>query len=294
MAFGDRLASTAARGIGWYTGNSSTGNFFGNAIDAYGAQIDADDAQQLTDEQIAIQRNLIRNQIALSQDRAGWEKGLRENIYGDIDSQKNIYSQVMGSMGGRQVVDPASINTDYGNLREQYREDVFTLMDRVNSQGYANNLARGVGDSGIEGDRKFATAQQFQPELLKADNAAYADAIARASSLDQTVGANRSAILGEYDFVTNSPMKNALALYSKAGDANASLNGGAYASANAMKTAGLAQKSAQKSLGTAYGNILTQLPGQIAGWQGKQYAEPPRQPTRIIRSANGDLQQFFN
>ena len=286
MAFGDRLASTAARGVGWYTGNSNAGNFVGNMFDAYGAQVNADDANELTAEQVANQRMLIQNQIALGNDRAGWEKGLREGIYGNISDQKATFEQVMASLGGRAIVDQGSIDQDYGNLRNQYREDVFTLMDRVNSQGYANNLARGMGDSAIEGDRKYATAQQFQPELQKADTQAYNDAIARAASLDQTVGANRQSILGEYDFVTNNPMKNALELYKNAGDANSSYYAGSMASANGLKTAATAQTGAQKALGNAYANINTQLPGQISSWLESQRPAPTYQQLFNNATAN--------
>ena len=89
-------------------------------------------------------------------------------------------------------------------------------------------------------------------------------------------------------------MKNALELYKNAGDANSSYYAGSMASANGLKTAATAQTGAQKALGNAYANINTQLPGQIAAYQGREYNPPQRIPTSISTARDGTTTEYFN
>ena len=288
MALGDQWLEGAIRTAGWMSDDPSyqaAGNFVGNLLSAHNSQADMDAANAETEQQRAIIGAIMMQQAQVAQANAQRQQAVGDAIYSNTATQQQVMQGAFNALGAPTVIDEAAINARYGDLNNQYQQDVLDAAAFTNSQGYANNLAKGMGDSSIEGDRKYVAATQLAKAMSAARNQAYADAISQMGGLDNTLAANRGNIMKSYGDLYNVPLANQLTYYKAMPD-----------SANAYYSAGITGNNllnqtqewgtqAGKSAGDGWATFNTQTPKQMAALFG--YRLPEDEDAIAAQTING-------
>jgi hypothetical protein len=105
--------------------------------------------------------------------------------------------QAYAYLGTPYTVNPSQIQKDYLTLREQNFGDINKAVNLVSSRTWAGNIAKGMGESTLNNDQQAEIVAKFAPEFMKADQAAYDQAIQRSSSMQDTIQKGRSNLLNE-------------------------------------------------------------------------------------------------
>ena len=122
-----------------------------------------------------------------------------------IDRYQKTLKGVFERLGSRQSVNEQTIRSDMDTYYNQNLGDLNNVIDRVNSQGYANQRSRGMLDSSVEDDRKRELTNKYAGLMSTARTDAQDRAFKKASDYETLVSTNRSNIMGEYDNLYTQP-----------------------------------------------------------------------------------------
>jgi hypothetical protein len=152
-------------------------------------------ASALTAEQLAIQQEMLD----MAKLREGYDKEMREDQKKQIEDYMATLKEVFDRLGAREVIDPVSIQNDANIYFDQNMNDLNRSIDRVNSQGYAQQASRGMGDSSVNDDRKEELTREYSDLISKARTDAQGRAFDKATKSEALTNQNRSNITSEYD-----------------------------------------------------------------------------------------------
>lgn len=154
----------------------------------------------------AISAEMQKEQMALTKEmldmaklREDYDTELRDDQKLQIDKYQKTLKDVFDRLGTRKVVTADSIRGDANNFFDQNVGDLNQVIDRVNSQGYANQRSRGMLDSSVEDDRKRELTTKYAGLMSSARTDAQDRAFKKASDFESLTDLNRSNITGEYD-----------------------------------------------------------------------------------------------
>ncbi len=273
MSLGDRMLGVATKILGSWSGDPSdlaAGNFVSNILDVMGTDADLADANARTEAAYQLAQGLALQTSEQGMRDAAYNTALRDAIYGNIASQEDIMFKAFNAIGAPNVVNPDVLNARTAALETQYLDDVNAAAALTNSQGYADNIMRGVGDSTLEDTRRVVSAKNLARERMQARNQAYADAVGQETARESLFAANRGNIMKQYADLYNVPLANKLKLYEEAPNYN---NAFYTAGGLANNVYGKVQdygKSAAKAAGTAWTDFGKQLAGQMDDYFGRK------------------------
>ena len=152
-------------------------------------------------EQMAIQKEMLD----MARLREGFDTNMRDDQKDQIAKYQATLQQVFNRLGAREQVTPQSIQNDTNTYFDQNVSDLNNVIDRVNSQGYANQRSRGMLDSSVESDRKRELTNKYSDLMGKARTDAQTRAVSKATDYENILNTNRTNITGEYDQFYSKP-----------------------------------------------------------------------------------------
>jgi len=200
-------------------------------------------------EQMAIQKEMLD----MARLREGFDTNMRDDQKDQIAKYQATLQQVFNRLGAREQVTPQSIQNDTNTYFDQNVSDLNNVIDRVNSQGYANQRSRGMLDSSVESDRKRELTNKYSDLMGKARTDAQTRAVSKATDYENILNTNRTNITGEYDQFYSKPFD--MMSNSRKNDGQGALNNAATLT-NSMQTN--AQNNANNT-GAAFGRELENL-----------------------------------
>ena len=196
-------------------------------------------SEKMQAEQVAIQKEMLE----MGKLRESYDTDMRQDQKDMIDRYQKTLKGVFERLGSRQSVNEQTIRGDMDTYYNQNLGDLNNVIDRVNSQGYANQRSRGMLDSSVEDDRKRELTNKYAGLMSTARTDAQDRAFKKASDYETLVSTNRSNIMGEYDNLYTQPF-NMMNTARKSdgqgaltGAANVASSVAASAQANATNTA---------------------------------------------------------
>ena len=196
-------------------------------------------SEKMQAEQVAIQKEMLE----MGKLRESYDTDMRQDQKDMIDRYQKTLKAVFERLGSRQSVNEQTIRGDMDTYYNQNLGDLNNVIDRVNSQGYANQRSRGMLDSSVEDDRKRELTNKYAGLMSTARTDAQDRAFKKASDYETLVSTNRSNIMGEYDNLYTQPF-NMMNTARKsdgqgalAGAGNVASSVAASAQANATNTA---------------------------------------------------------
>ena len=200
-------------------------------------------------EQMQIQRELLD----MARLREGYDIDMRTDQQTQMRNYQATLKNVFDRLGARSQVTPQSIQNDTNTYFDQNVNDLNNVIDRVNSQGYANQRSRGMLDSSLESDRKRELTTKYADLMGKARTDAQTRAVSKATDYENLLNTNRANITSEYDRYYSKPFD--MMTTSRKSDGQGALNNAANLT-NSMQTN--AQNNANRT-GAAFGRELERL-----------------------------------
>ena len=202
MGFGDFIG----RSINSVYGTDAQGNptrqgmfaqSLGQGYDFYQARRQAKQDEAELRRQQTLQRNIMNQQMAMAQQRAGEETALRQGVVDRTRLLEQALMQARQAMGQSPVATQDDINREYQSISEMMKDEYGNVIDRVSSQGFADAIAKGMDRSDRFRDTQRELGQQSAEELRKIDQEAYNAAINRTQANLDTIYSGREKRLGE-------------------------------------------------------------------------------------------------
>ena len=200
-------------------------------------------------EQMQIQRELLD----MARLREGYDIDMRTDQQTQMRNYQATLKNVFDRLGARSQVTPQSIQNDTNTYFDQNVNDLNNVIDRVNSQGYANQRSRGMLDSSLESDRKRELTTKYADLMGKARTDAQTRAVGKATDYENLLNTNRANITSEYDRYYSKPFD--MMSNSRKTDGQGALNNAATLT-NSMQTNAYNNKVRQ---GGAFGDELGML-----------------------------------
>ena len=200
-------------------------------------------------EQMQIQRELLD----MARLREGYDIDMRTDQQTQMRNYQATLKNVFDRLGARSQVTPQSIQNDTNTYFDQNVNDLNNVIDRVNSQGYANQRSRGMLDSSLESDRKRELTTKYADLMGKARTDAQTRAVSKATDYENLLNTNRANITSEYDRYYSKPFD--MMSNSRKTDGQGALNNAATLT-NSMQTNAYNNKVRQ---GGAFGDELGML-----------------------------------
>ena len=200
-------------------------------------------------EQMAIQQEMLD----MARLREDFDISMRDDQKDQIAKYQATLQQVFNRLGAREQVTPQSIQKDTNTYFDQNVSDLNSVIDRVNSQGYANQSSRGMLDSSVESDRKRELTTKYADLMGKARTDAQTRAVSKATNYETILNTNRDNITGEYDQFYSKPFDMMGA--TRKNDGQGALNNAATLT-NKMRTD---SQSNADNTGDAFGKELQNL-----------------------------------
>ena len=152
MGFGDFIG----RSINSVYGTDAQGNptrqgmfaqSLGQGYDFYQARRQAKQDEAELRRQQTLQRNIMNQQMAMAQQRAGEETALRQGVVDRTKLLDQALMQARQAMGQSPVATQDDINREYQSISEMMKDEYGNVIDRVSSQGFADAIAKGMDRS---------------------------------------------------------------------------------------------------------------------------------------------------
>ncbi|MEH6629603.1 MAG: hypothetical protein V7776_02175 [Halopseudomonas aestusnigri] len=83
----------------------------------------------------------------MAQDNYAANVAIRDSVLGQTQNLSDALGQAYNIMGPQQAIDPAQIHADYSQIKTNSMEGFNQSLDRINSQGSADLMSRGLSDS---------------------------------------------------------------------------------------------------------------------------------------------------
>lgn len=202
MGFGDFIG----RSVNSVYGTDAQGNptrqgmfaqSLGQGFDFYQARRQAKQDEAELRRQQTLQRNIMNQQMAMAQQRAGEETALRQGVVDRTRLLEQALMQAREAMGQSPVATQDDINREYQSISEMMKDEYGNVIDRVSSQGFADAIAKGMDRSDRFRDEQRDLSRQSAQELRKIDQEAYNAAISRLASNIDTIQKGRTNRLKE-------------------------------------------------------------------------------------------------
>jgi len=200
-------------------------------------------------EQMQIQREMLD----MARLREGYDIDMRTDQQTQMRNYQATLKNVFDRLGARSQVTPQTIQNDTNTYFDQNVNDLNNVIDRVNSQGYANQRSRGMLDSSLESDRKRELTTKYADLMGKARTDAQTRAVGKATDYENLLNTNRANITSEYDRYYSKPFD--MMTTSRKSDGQGALNNAATLT-NSMQTNAYNNKVRQ---GGAFGDELGRL-----------------------------------
>lgn len=232
MAIGSFLGKVGGTLIGGDAGNWL--NLLGEGYDVYNAESNAKQADADRRAMIAQNQQQLDYMMATDQISRAEYNALRDRLLTESTNLATALGQAYNYLGKPYAVDPQRVQMDYMTIRDQNFGDIRDAMELASSRAFANNIAKGMGDSTLNDDDQRKVIATFMPEFNKADQQAYDMALNRATSMQSAIQAGRNNLLNEVNTVAGAQF-----------NAEKGLLGNPVGS------------SAQQSVAQGYNNLLT-------------------------------------
>jgi hypothetical protein len=195
MAIGSFLGNVGNKLLGGEAGGWA--QLIGQGVDVFEADANARQADAERQVALANQAKYLQYMMETdSQNRADY-LALRDRLLQESSNLGAAMQQAYAYLGTPYTVNPSQIQKDYLTLREQNFGDINKAVNLVSSRTWAGNIAKGMGESTLNNDQQAEIVAKFAPEFMKADQAAYDQAIQRSSSMQDTIQKGRSNLLNE-------------------------------------------------------------------------------------------------
>jgi len=182
-------------------GTSDWASFTGNLLDAGMSYLDKEEADKNRNAALAYQRQIMaQEQAQVAKDNA-LNDAIKQEILQKSANLQEALKQAYDYLGMPYQPNMASVTSDYAQLRNQMTGDLDKLAGMALSKGYANNIARGMGDSTLQEDEQANLVRKLADQYAKVDQTAYDQAIARSKSTTDLLNATRGDTLSEIDTV---------------------------------------------------------------------------------------------
>ena len=152
-------------------------------------------------EQMAIQKEMLD----MARLREGYDIDMRTDQQDQMKNYQATLQEVFNRLGARDQVTSQSIQNDTNTYFDQNVNDLNSVIDRVNSQGYAGQSSRGMLDSTVESDRKRELTTKYADLMGKARTDAQTRAVGKATDYENILNGNRANITSEYDQFYSKP-----------------------------------------------------------------------------------------
>ena len=261
------IGSFLGKAVGTLDPSVSTwSNLLGQGYDVINAEQNASQADAERKQALANQQQYLQYMMnSDAQSRADY-LALRDRLLQESSNLGAAMQQAYQYLGQPAMVSPAQVQKDYVTLREQNQKDISNAINLVSSRTWAGNIAKGMGESTLNNDQQAQIVSQFAPEFQKADQAAYDQALQRATGLQTATQQGRTNLLNEMGTVYGSQFnaeKNLLPNQSTAtmqsvnqGYADLSKNY-TTASTDANKYAGWTTASLDEKIASILGQMAT-------------------------------------
>lgn len=290
MSIGSAYLSTLARGFGQFAGDKETRgllNFGGDLLDTIGAQNNLASAQAMDARNLALQQQYLNLMAQQGAKQDAWDTAMRNRILGQTTELGDTLRSTYEALGPRTPIDEANLVARYQQLKDIAYGDLDRAIDRAASKSFSANIARGMGDSGLNRDSYYDVVERFAPMYQKADATAYGTAYDQALARQKLVDDSRDQIFNEMKTVLGSQIDAEGRLYSPSSNPYSAYGTGL---SNSLSTSGDAVTSASTAAGTAFGNLTERLGstlGQYAGtYEPPKYEEVKRDGETLYRRVN--------
>ena len=299
MGFGDFIG----RSINSVYGTDAQGNptrqgmfaqSLGQGYDFYQARRQAKQDEAELRRQQTLQRNIMNQQMAMAQQRAGEETALRQGVVDRTRLLEQALMQARQAMGQSPVATQDDINREYQSISEMMKDEYGNVIDRVSSQGFADAIAKGMDRSDRFRDTQRELGETSAEELRKIDQEAYNAAISRLGSNLDVLYQGRDKRLGEIEDVMGAGISNLQsAMPTNAG----TLYGNAQTQQNTVTTGAQTNfTDSSDTLGTIAGNIGKNVAPNIGYMLGKtpNYTNSNQAEIERLENEIRDLQRSNN
>lgn len=203
MAFGDTVGKIA--GSFYETGSREAvrANLYGNLFDLGMSYVQNRRDQQAAANDRYIQEQLVQKQAQLASQKAAEETQLRQRTLDRAAALDLELKTAAAKLGPRVGVNPGDIAQNYQTFHAQIMDDYNRTLDRINSQGYADMIARGMDRSTADLDRRAELARSAADALPGLQQAAFDAAINRSTSYADALNYGRDDAMREISDRTN-------------------------------------------------------------------------------------------
>lgn len=259
MGFGSIISGLGGAIFGGGSTGASVSNVLGSGLDAFLSFRSQQDAQKLLNQQIAQGGQVSAQALALAQRQAKFDEDLRKQLLNRSAQIDDALKKALKQLGPRAAITQSQIATDQDLLERQFLEDLNRTLDRVNSQGFAENIRRGVSESTAEQERRRDLTNRFFPAVLQARNTAAEEAIRRAAARETAVAGSRQNILGELSGVLNEPFNRGVQVLAGIPNPAGALSVGGTASAGLADLASTQADANAAALGSALDSLASDI-----------------------------------
>lgn len=190
--------------IGGSLASGDTGDwasFTGNLLDAGTNYLKETEAEKQRKAALAYQQRIMAQEQAQAAKDNALNDAIKQEILQKSANLQEALKQAYDYLGMPYQPNMQSVTSDYAQLRNQMTGDLDKLAGMALSKGYANNLAKGMGDSTLQEDEQANLVRKLADQYAKVDQSAYDQAIARSQSTTNLLNSTRGDTLSEIDTI---------------------------------------------------------------------------------------------
>lgn len=261
MAFGDTVGKIAGSFYEDGSAGQVRAGMYGNLFDVGMAYLQNRRDQQQAANDRYIQTQLAQKQMQMAAEKAAEETALRQRTLDRAAMLDTELKAAAAKLGPRVGVNAGDIAQNYSTFRTQIMEDYGRTLDRINSIGFADNIARGMDASTAEDERRADLARRAATELPQLDQAAFDAAINRSQAYAGALNYGREDTMREISDRTNAVANMEAGLLSN--NAPTMMANAATTYGNLFNTSNQAAADSQTFLGNAVGRFNEKIAPNI-------------------------------